>query len=79
MTRSDWQPIETAPKDGTRVFLWLADEGFPVLGAWIAWEKGDEPGWFLFEMHSYDDLHDVTHWLPLPAAPADTQGGGGDG
>ena len=28
----DWQPIETAPKDGTRILLWDTDEA--VIAKW---------------------------------------------
>ncbi len=65
----EWRPIETAPKDGTRIYLWLADEGFPVLGAWMSHEPDDDPDWYLFEMGTYRWLHDITHWQPLPAPP----------
>jgi hypothetical protein len=58
-----WQPIETAPRNGTRI--WLADANNRVTGYWSppigAWrcdwlvgETGDKP----------------THWQPLPDPPA---------
>jgi len=68
---SEWQPIETAPKDGTRVILWLKDECFPALAAWIMFCPDDEePGWYVFEMGQYgDDFNEITHWMPLPEPP----------
>ena len=30
-----WQPIETAPKDGTRIMLWEAYSDVPFVGWWI--------------------------------------------
>lgn len=68
-----WQTIETAPKDGTRVFLWLADEGFPVLAAFIDFDdpKAEAHEWFIFEMHQYATLNNPTHWQPLPPPPGD--------
>jgi hypothetical protein len=58
----DWQPIETAPKDGTEV---LITGKFPN-GVWfteISWfnrHKGQWPG---------RSLDPPTHWMPLPAPP----------
>lgn len=64
---SEWQPIETAPRDGTRVDLWLVDEsgeGWREAGAyWVADEKldhynsrsGSRDGWFA-PNHDYDGM-----------------------
>ena len=31
----DWQPIETAPRDGTHILLWLASPAAgPMIGYW---------------------------------------------
>ncbi|MFC4923037.1 DUF551 domain-containing protein [Delftia deserti] len=69
----NWQPIETAPKDGAEVWafngeqarmVWLEDE-FCALWVW-----GDA---LLTEVDPSPDQ--PTHWMPLPAAPgAEPQG-----
>jgi hypothetical protein len=74
-----WQPIETAPKDGTVVLLWACDED--------EWEDAhDEPRdpqryWYparvSVQKHIWwiaggmmRQLKGATHWMPLPAAPS---------
>jgi hypothetical protein len=63
----DWQPIETAPKDGTNVLLW-----------WPFWCKG-RPTIGYFGFHGIQqwaapeclegDGDPPTHWMPLPTEP----------
>jgi hypothetical protein len=56
-----WQPIETAPKNGTAVLGWDKDEGHYV--TWCS-----EGSWG----QSVDDcvyLQFPTHWRPLPPPP----------
>lgn len=68
--QSEWQPIETAPKDGTAILLACATWahtvhlGRPVpikVGGWNA-EAG---GWQIFGASWRP-----THWQPLPPPPA---------
>jgi hypothetical protein len=62
-----WQPIETAPKDGTLVLL-AYDTGPGVLqwGMSLARIRGDH---WATDINS--QLHFVpTHWMPLPEPPA---------
>lgn len=63
---SDWQPIETAPKDWTHVLLAFGSsvaEGYWLEGADL----------WLYANTSIDDesciIDDPTHWMPLPAPP----------
>ena len=63
-----WQPIETAPRDGTRLWCFWPD-------AWS--EERQAIGWFVSggEDEYWTDAADSdpnppTHWMPLPAAPA---------
>lgn len=76
-----WQPIETAPKDGTEIIL---RKGVRVTaGAWIEWTKSEAEfhstgaylgnyeydsgaSWSSWDGGFCDDDH-PTHWQPLPA------------
>lgn len=71
---AEWQPIETAPKDGTDVDLWGSLNKEPRhritdchwhKGEWLVWGASgvdDEPHWM--------PVFCASHWMPLPPAPA---------
>lgn len=59
----DWQPISTAPKDGTTVLLFAAKARYRVVAGkwverWSQWQS--QPGSWQMS---------PTHWMPLPAPP----------
>lgn len=79
-----WQPIETAPKDGTHIFLCIPDwdyEQTPKVPTQVVTE-----GWWDPEMYPNGEWRVVTlpshgcdccsfsnqeptHWMPLPPKP----------
>jgi hypothetical protein len=62
-----WQPIETAPKDGTQVLLWIDGiEPRPRISFWS--ERGSDSGWYSVQSRHFIATI-VTHWMPLPTAP----------
>ncbi len=73
----DWQPIETAPRDGTEILLWAPDYSHragigawcDVIGAWSADIGSMEDGVAVFE----GDCDGPSHWMPLPAPPEDRE------
>lgn len=60
---TDWQPIETASKDGVTIVLYGAKGRYKiVIGKWVAnWNQWQsQPGaWPVYP----------THWMPLPEPP----------
>lgn len=79
-----WQPMETAPKDGTRVLLWIEWSDVPVVG-----EFSHDRWWADTEHYevscgaycyggsvSSDKNMKPTHWHPLPPPPAIDQARG---
>ena len=62
-----WQPIETAPRDGTTIWCyWPGIYGRQGVG-WFVWDEFEE--WTTTTVHyGYP-----THWMPLPAAPANPE------
>lgn len=71
-----WQPIETAPKDGTRILM--AVRGFVPAVAYWQNDRGvfdyldaecmpDERAWQAMLANSFE--WEPTHWMPLPEPP----------
>jgi len=65
-----WQPVETAPKDGTKILACYVTENSeynPITVKWRCYHpnaKGKEC-W----RDSMSDKVIVTHWMPLPKPP----------
>ena len=68
----DWQPIETAPRDGRRgVIVSALDEDGEQLAAFVRWRDG---GWECSD-GMWPDF-EPTHWIelkPLPAPPKEAE------
>jgi hypothetical protein len=68
-----WQPIETAPKN--RTWIWVSSRQWPVGHACKAhWSESETGGgWYLAGKCYYlSNLNEYTHWhpyTPLPALP----------
>lgn len=83
---SEWQLIETAPRDGTEVIV-----GFDIATVWIVrnarwsegsrWKEighesqGEARGWWS-PKHSVtqvklEGIYEPTHWIPLPTPPGE--------
>lgn len=64
-TRADgWQPIETAPKDGRCLILFLPAFNESVPGYWND-EKEQWQDWG----DEYDIERNPSHWMPMPGRP----------
>lgn len=59
--RCEWRPIETAPKDGTRILVHVPGFGQEI-SAWSLRMATGEHEWFGL-------ARDPTHWMPLPEPP----------
>lgn len=78
----EWRDISTAPKDGTRVMLWMVptydggtislidDDPHPVFGSWVKWADNDKESGFREGWTWYGSARcKPTHWMPLPPPP----------
>lgn len=90
---STWQPIATAPKDGTDIIV-----GYDFASLWIVhvafWNDEDcygdklpandeKIGWWSYIEHSVTqtlltDFNTPTHWIPLPMLPNGQSAGTAD-
>lgn len=83
---SEWQPIETAPRDGSMFLCWVSavrygetDEGQQYAQdvsqvdfcEWRTQVDIPDCGWFDAFCGQIGDQQGVTHWMPLPEAPKD--------
>jgi len=70
-----WRPIETAPKDGTKILVfchWLGVCG-PATWCEDQFAKNPRPFWTHWGTHVWGVSRvrgdQPTHWMPLPSAP----------
>lgn len=71
--RMNWQPIETAPRDGTDILVCVTYNG-PAgeweTAQWVDWAR-DDLVWPNYWRH-IEIPFPPTHWQPLPAPPEAT-------
>jgi hypothetical protein len=61
-----WQPIETAPKDGTRFLAYeLGQAEYRVYECWWQDDFSNWSGW----QNDWDSEPEPTHWRTLPSPP----------
>lgn len=69
---SEWQPIETAPKDGQTILGWSDDFTEPTRFLWACLHQWNDPkdvfGWVEVD-GDWSTSAKVTHWMPLPKPP----------
>ena len=75
----EWQPIETAPKDGRDIIVMYMHIDTQIVHAAYFGSEADgyepgEVGWWTYEYSEVsrlklDDWMAPTHWMPLPPAP----------
>ncbi|HEX4938886.1 MAG TPA: DUF551 domain-containing protein [Candidatus Kapabacteria bacterium] len=58
-----WQPIDTAPKDGSLFMAWRDHCTYPIVAQYVASHDWIE------EYPSGNHLYHITHWMPLPTPP----------
>lgn len=69
----NWQPIETAPKDGTWILAvqeGYYSEGVPFVPSVVYWDS-EAKGWTEDEYESGEPEWALTHWMSLPKNPVE--------
>ena len=64
---SEWQPIETAPKNGTLILLY----GYECQTQWnvCCWVEEEEQGYTGWWNWDWPEYEIPSHWMPLPEPP----------
>jgi hypothetical protein len=71
----NWQPISTAPRDGTSILAAFSDTDMPHIIEWVDVEKGIRPehhksgkvGWHMaWDGYFWGNHEQPTHWMHLP-------------
>ena len=68
---SNWQPIETAPKDGTWVWLYDPDDEYEHMGAFVEFQATEDhplmKHWGgIYMGMDFLSWMNPTHWMPRP-------------
>ena len=80
LQENNWQPMKTAPRDGTEVLLVVERRaGMPGMCLVGHWMPGghcieDHPpideGWYFWTGRMFDKASKPIFWMPLPSVPA---------
>ena len=69
---TEWQPIETAPKDGTIILVAIEHYDGPLLHDIVWWNDYYdywESAGYDWKPVKYDEVKHIFHWMPLPPPP----------
>jgi len=73
---NEWQPIETAPKDGSDVLVYCSDTGEQMTAYWDTEAVAacnpslPLPLWCYARWINNEPIYCIpTHWMPLPEPP----------
>lgn len=74
-----WQPMRTAPRDGTPVLLLLNGSDIPHAARWLsgpddprATDETTKPGWyFTWDGYQVTEYDGPAYWMPLPPDPGE--------
>ena len=66
----NWQPIDTAPKDGSRFLAWCPTLAGPKMNI-IRWRPLDDDSAFTWQANDNGRIHryQPTHWMLIPEPP----------
>lgn len=73
MNEMKWQPIETAPKDGTHIIAWRATAKPPHCESmyFVPYDEDGNGLWHWVQDGDSPSENFPTHWMPLPPPPED--------
>jgi hypothetical protein len=68
--RMEWQPMETAPMDGTEILLVIPHGGTgPGAEVLLGFHCEDDQAWFDVCEINHGPVYAPTHWMHLPEPP----------
>lgn len=59
-----WQPMDTAPRDGTYILLWSPEDACAISGYYHPGEDESDDLWLAGNI-----IVNPTNWMPLPEPP----------
>lgn len=65
---NEWQPIATAPTDGTKVLVY-SDTWDEVGCAYCSYSNSKLPPMWYWDHDDLEEVIHVTHWMPKPDKP----------
>lgn len=73
---AEWQPIETAPKDGSHILVSCQYEGGERRSYVVVWVKPFKGDGYWGDTDEFDPMwhQRPSHWMPLPEPPLSLTG-----